>query len=192
MNTREFESSGFWTRWMRRCPGDMPSWRWKMSDWRSDILVRRTRDFAMPGSLHPHGSRIGMHGGRSPAGARCGRDYAAPDRHFGRFCRSRGVGSCLADNFIDLSKQSCSSTGGRASWTRADGTTESSMVKVAASESLWRIADRCVQILGLGVTRDHYRRTSVREMRAFRIYDGPSGVHRLSLRGGSARAQRRH
>src|SRR3546814_16510990 len=56
------------------------------------------------------------------------------------------------------------------------------MAKVAVSEALYRVADRCVQILGgLGVTRDTIVERVFRELRAFRIYDGPSDVHRWSI-----------
>ena len=62
------------------------------------------------------------------------------------------------------------------------GTSESSMTKVAVSEALFRVADRCVQVLGgTGVTRDTVVQQVFREIRAFRIYDGPSEVHRWSL-----------
>jgi acyl-CoA dehydrogenase len=94
-----------------------------------------------------------------------------------------GVGFMLADNLIDL-KQSelmidwCAGVldGG------APGTTESSMTKVAVSEALFRVADRCVQAMGgTGVTRDTIVEQCFREIRAFRIYDGPSEVRRWSL-----------
>ena len=56
------------------------------------------------------------------------------------------------------------------------------MAKVAVSEALFRIADRCVQILGAtGVSKDTVVEQVFREIRAFRIYDGPSEVHRWSL-----------
>src|SRR3546814_12008429 len=56
------------------------------------------------------------------------------------------------------------------------------MAKVAVSEALYRVADRCVQILGgLGATRDTIVERVFRELRAFRIYDGPSEVHRWSI-----------
>ena len=89
----------------------------------------------------------------------------------------------LAENAIDL-KQSelmidwCAGIldGG------AQGTTESSMTKVAVSEALFRIADRCVQVMGgSGVTRDTIVEVVFREIRAFRIYDGPTEVHKWSL-----------
>ena len=111
-------------------------------------------------------------------------NYAASRRAFGQFLIDHeGVGFMLADNLIELKQTEL-----LIDWsagildTGAMGTTESSMVKVAVSESLWRIADRCVQILGgLGVTRDTIVEQVFREMRAFRIYDGPSEVHRWSL-----------
>ena len=56
------------------------------------------------------------------------------------------------------------------------------MAKVVCSEAIFRIADRCVQILGgLGVTRDTVVERIFREARSFRIYDGPSEVHRWAL-----------
>jgi acyl-CoA dehydrogenase len=69
--------------------------------------------------------------------------------------------------------------------------TESSMAKVFCSEAIWRVADRCVQILGgLGLTRDTVVERIFREARAFRIYDGPSEVHRWSLGRRAARGAR--
>jgi len=66
--------------------------------------------------------------------------------------------------------------------TGALGTTESSMTKVAVSEALFGVADRCVQIMGgAGVSGDTVVEQIFREVRAFRIYDGPSEVHRWSL-----------
>ena len=62
------------------------------------------------------------------------------------------------------------------------GTVESSMAKVAVSEALMRIADRCVQVMGgTGVSGDTIVEQMFREIRAFRIYDGPTEVHKWSL-----------
>ena len=56
------------------------------------------------------------------------------------------------------------------------------MSKVLASEATWRVADRCVQILGgQGVTEESRVGRIFADMRAFRIYDGPSEVHRWSI-----------
>src|SRR6266478_6415510 len=71
-------------------------------------------------------------------------------------------------------------------------THESSMAKVICSEAVWRVVDRSMQILGgLGITDDTIVARLFREVRPFRIYDGPSEVHRWSiaqrvLRAGSA------
>jgi acyl-CoA dehydrogenase len=56
------------------------------------------------------------------------------------------------------------------------------MAKVAVSEALFRVADNCVQVMGgTGVTRDTIVEQVFREVRAFRIYDGPTEVHLWSL-----------
>ena len=59
---------------------------------------------------------------------------------------------------------------------------ESSVAKVFCSEALFRIADRCVQILGgMGLSGDAITERVFREIRAFRVYDGPSEVHRWAI-----------
>ena len=56
---------------------------------------------------------------------------------------------------------------------------ESSMSKVICAEAAFRIVDRCLQILGgMGITSDTLVERLWREVRPFRIYDGPSEVHR--------------
>ena len=89
----------------------------------------------------------------------------------------------LAENQIDL-KQSelmidwCAATLDSGQ----DGNVESSMTKVSVSEALFRVADRCVQVMGgMGVTGDTIVEQLFREVRAFRIYDGPTEVHKWSL-----------
>jgi alkylation response protein AidB-like acyl-CoA dehydrogenase len=45
-----------------------------------------------------------------------------------------------------------------------------------------RVVDRSLQILGgTGLTRDTVVERIFRDVRAFRIYDGPSEVHRWAL-----------
>jgi acyl-CoA dehydrogenase len=94
-----------------------------------------------------------------------------------------GVGFMLADNEIDLKQSELMIDWCAAALDRGEkGTLESSMTKVSVSEALFRVADRCVQVLGgLGVTRETIVEQAFREIRAFRIYDGPSEVHRWSL-----------
>lgn len=94
-----------------------------------------------------------------------------------------GVGFMLADNEIDLH---LTRLGVRhCAWLLDQGeraSAESSMIKVHASEACFRIADRAVQVLGgMGVTRETEVERIFRDIRAFRIYDGPSEVHRWSI-----------
>ncbi|QBY51431.1 acyl-CoA dehydrogenase family protein [Cupriavidus oxalaticus] len=112
------------------------------------------------------------------------RAYATTRKAFGKLLIDHeGVGFMLADNLIDLQQAAlmidwCAGVldGG------SSGTAESSMAKVAVSEALFRVADRCVQILGgMGVSRDTIVEQIFREVRGFRIYDGPTEVHKWSL-----------
>jgi acyl-CoA dehydrogenase len=60
--------------------------------------------------------------------------------------------------------------------------TESAMTKVFVSEALNRIADRAAQMCGaLGMSEDAPIALILRELRPFRIYDGPSELHRATL-----------
>ena len=111
-------------------------------------------------------------------------DYANRRMAFGKkLIDHEGVGFMLAENRIDLKQAELMTY-----WcadvldTGAYGTTESSMTKVAVSEALMRIADRSVQCMGgQGVTADTIVEQVFREIRAFRIYDGPTEVHKWSL-----------
>jgi acyl-CoA dehydrogenase len=59
---------------------------------------------------------------------------------------------------------------------------EASMAKVFVAETVDRVIDRAVQICGaLGVSEDTPLASFYREARPFRIYDGPSEVHRSSI-----------
>lgn len=87
----------------------------------------------------------------------------------------------LADNELDLHVTRL------AIWLRLGagpgrpGLHSSSQTKVIASEAIWRIADRCVQVMGQGVTHETVVARIFADVRAFRIYDGPPEVHRWSL-----------
>ena len=111
-------------------------------------------------------------------------DYARQREVFGsKLVNHEGVGFMLADNEIDIRMARLSIW--HTAWVLdqgARGTTESSMAKVFCSEAIWRVADRCVQVLGgQGVTGETLVERIFREVRGFRIYDGPSEVHRWSL-----------
>jgi acyl-CoA dehydrogenase len=59
---------------------------------------------------------------------------------------------------------------------------ETSIAKVFVAETVDRVIDRAVQLCGgLGVSDDSPLASLYRESRAFRIYDGPSEVHRSSI-----------
>ena len=110
--------------------------------------------------------------------------YSAKRKAFGKtLAEHEGVGFMLADNEIDLHQ--CRLTIWHCAWLLDQGQSAGSMssiAKVTCSEALFRVADRCVQILGgMGVTRDTLVERIFREIRAFRIYDGPSEVHRWAL-----------
>jgi acyl-CoA dehydrogenase len=54
------------------------------------------------------------------------------------------------------------------------------MCKVFVAEAAGRIIDRCVQVCGAcGISGDTLLERLYRDVRAFRIYDGPSEVHRM-------------
>jgi acyl-CoA dehydrogenase len=110
--------------------------------------------------------------------------YACRREAFGKLLVDHeGVGFMLAENLIDLKQAElmidwCAGVldGGSL------GTAESSMAKVAVSEALMRVADKCVQVMGgTGVSGDTIVEQVFREIRAFRIYDGPTEVHKWSL-----------
>lgn len=118
-------------------------------------------------------------------------DYAVKREAFGKkLIDHEGVGFMLAENVIELQQASL-----MIDWcagvldSGAPGTAESSIAKVAVSEALYRIADRCVQVLGgTGVSGDTVVEQVLRETRAFRIYDGPTEVHKWSIAKGIKRA----
>ncbi len=111
-------------------------------------------------------------------------DYARRREVFGQVLGAHeGVGFMLADNEMDIRMSRL------AIWQTAwvldqgrSGGTESSMAKVFCAEAIWRVVDRCVQTLGgQGVTGETLVARIFREVRGFRIYDGPSEVHRWSI-----------
>jgi len=111
-------------------------------------------------------------------------DYAAGRQAFGRPLVEHGsMGAMLADNEIDIHTSRLAIQ--HAAWMLDQGENGrhvSSMVKVFVSESLFRVADRCMQVLGgMGITRDTQVERIFREIRTFRIYDGPSEVHRWAI-----------
>jgi len=111
-------------------------------------------------------------------------DYANRRHAFGKpLVDHEGVGFMLADNLIELKQAEL-----MIDWcagvldTGSLATVESSMTKVTVADALFRVADRCVQVMGgNGVSGDTIVEQAFREIRAFRIYDGPTEVHKWSL-----------
>ncbi len=111
-------------------------------------------------------------------------EYARERKAFGKpLGEHQGVSFMLADNEMDIYTARLAIW--RTAWSLDQGeraSSESSMAKVICSEAIWRVVDRSMQILGgLGLTRDTMVERIFRDVRAFRIYDGPSEVHRWAL-----------
>lgn len=110
--------------------------------------------------------------------------YARERQAFGKALgEHEGVGFMLADNEMDLHITRLAIW--HCAWVLDQGALgkhESSVAKVVSSEALWRTVDRSVQVLGgQGVTHETVVARIFADMRAFRIYDGPSEVHRWSI-----------
>jgi acyl-CoA dehydrogenase len=98
----------------------------------------------------------------------------------------------IADNEIDLSASRALLW--QVAWQVAQGaksTEESSKAKVFISEAVSRVVDRSVQLCGgLGTSDELVVGRIYTDMRAFRIYDGASEVHRMSIAKRAARRAR--
>jgi alkylation response protein AidB-like acyl-CoA dehydrogenase len=110
---------------------------------------------------------------------------------FGRPLVEHGMAQqMIADNEIELA--AARALLWHASWSIAEGeraTESSSRAKVFISEAVGRIVDRSVQLCGgLGTSEELVVGRIYADIRAFRIYDGASEVHRMSL---AKRATRR-
>ena len=111
-------------------------------------------------------------------------DYAAGRTAFGkRIAEHQGVSFQLADNLMDL--HHCGLAVRHAAWLLDQGKQareETSMCKVYCSEKLGDVVDRSMQVMGgMGSSNDYPVMRIYRNIRAFRLYDGPSEVHRWAL-----------
>ncbi|MFC7504931.1 acyl-CoA dehydrogenase family protein [Nocardioides sp. CPCC 206347] len=111
------------------------------------------------------------------------RHVAGREAFGGRLADLGMMQQMIADNEIDLAATNALllvacrelDEGGRAS-------ESTSIAKTFAAEALHRVVDRSTQMCGgLGVSRDLPVARIAREIRPFRIYDGPSEVHRWSI-----------
>ncbi len=111
-------------------------------------------------------------------------EHASTREVFGRALAQQGMAQqLLADNEIDLAASRALIQ--HAAWTLdtgADGRSETSIAKTFVAEAVNRIVDRSIQLHGaMGVSDETPLARFANEMRAFRIYDGPSEVHRFSI-----------
>ena len=111
-------------------------------------------------------------------------EHARTRTAFGKpLAEHEGVSFMLADNEIALQQSRLAIWW--ACWTLdqgAKGRHESSMVKAVVSEDLFKVADRCVQVLGgMGISDETPVGMIFTDMRAFRLYDGPTEVHKYAI-----------
>lgn len=111
-------------------------------------------------------------------------DYVNQRQSFGqRLAEAQQIQAMVADSHTDLHAARLMTWHGAA---RLDAglpvKDESAMTKVFVSEAVWRVADRAAQMMGaLGMSHDSIVAQVLCELRAFRIYDGASELHRATL-----------
>ncbi|WP_431235991.1 acyl-CoA dehydrogenase family protein (plasmid) [Mycolicibacterium psychrotolerans] len=111
-------------------------------------------------------------------------EYVAERQAFGGRLGDLGmVQQMLADNEIDIAATRALLQ--RACWELDQGSRAAhatSAAKTFGAEAIHRVVDRSMQMCGgLGVTQELPIAKIAREVRPFRIYDGPSEVHRWAL-----------
>lgn len=122
-------------------------------------------------------------------------DRAVDRRLFGSRLADLGMAqSLVAENEVDL--DAARAVVRHASWAIAEGsrsTEESSRAKVFVSEAVCRVVDRAVQLAGgMGTSEELVLGRIYRDIRSFRIYDGATETHKMSIaRRAAARATAR-
>ena len=109
---------------------------------------------------------------------------AADRRMFGSGLAELGmVQQMIADSEIDIAAARGLIL--RACWELDQGRSgaqSTAIAKTFSAEAIWRVVDRAVQICGsLGISGDVPLGRFLREVRPFRIYDGPSETHRWAI-----------
>ena len=103
------------------------------------------------------------------------------------------VQEMIADNEIDIAASRALIL--QACWELdlgRSGAQSTAIAKTFTAEAVWRVVDRALQICGaLGVSGDVLLGRYLREVRPFRIYDGPSETHRWAIARRVARAAAR-
>ena len=111
-------------------------------------------------------------------------DYVSRRELFGQTLGSLGMAQQqLADNEIDIAASRALTW--QAAWLldrEEPANMEVGIAKVFAAEAIFRVVDRSMQLCGAyGVSEDSPLGWLFREVRPFRIYDGPSEVHRWAI-----------
>jgi acyl-CoA dehydrogenase len=112
--------------------------------------------------------------------------YANERTSFGRrLGEHQMVGAMLADSAMELHAARLMTW--HAAWiidTGGQARQESAMAKTYVSEVVGRVVDRALQVRGShGVSAEGPLPAFYRAVRPFRIYDGPSEVHRMAIAG---------
>ncbi|MFF1691049.1 MULTISPECIES: acyl-CoA dehydrogenase family protein [unclassified Streptomyces] len=120
-------------------------------------------------------------------------ERAAERSAFGKPLAELGmVQQLLADSEIDI--ETSRAVLWRACWELDQGRSgaqHTSIAKTYVSEAVNRVVDRAVQVCGaLGISGDAPLSRLYREVRPFRIYDGPSETHRWAIAKRAVRAAR--
>ncbi|MEU5841597.1 acyl-CoA dehydrogenase family protein [Rhodococcus sp. NPDC047139] len=120
--------------------------------------------------------------------------YVAEREGFGSRLGDLGmIQKMIADNEIDIAATRALLV--QACWELDQGSHASnatSIAKTFAAEAIFRIVDRSAQMCGgLGVSEDLPIARLTREVRPFRVYDGPSEVHRWAIAKRAVGAVRR-
>lgn len=111
-------------------------------------------------------------------------EHATTRQAFGSALADLGLAHALiADNEIDLAaSRAMIAWAASAIDAGVDAANASSIAKTFVSEAVGRVADRSVQLAGArGLTGETLLSRYWREMRAFRVYDGPSETHRWAI-----------
>jgi acyl-CoA dehydrogenase len=119
-------------------------------------------------------------------------ERAAERRLFGSRLADLGmIQQMIADNEIDIAASRGLIT--QACWELDEGRSaaqSTAIAKTFCAEAIHRVVDRSLQICGsLGVSGDALLGRFLREVRPFRIYDGPSETHRWAI---ARRTVKRH
>ena len=122
--------------------------------------------------------------GKAPKILQLATNYASRRRQFGQTIdQFQMIQQMLADSAIEINSARLALL--QTAWESDQGRevrARISMIKVQASETLGRIADRAVQIHGgLGYSRDLPIERYYRDARIYRIYDGTSEIHRTVI-----------